>query len=78
MAYHDVSWYCRKYNLDKKFLEEVNNRLKNWRTAIEGNKLNVNGNKTEHIEYEFGEKEQIRLEQVMAISSDKKFKYSEY
>jgi len=40
------------------YLEEVNNRLNEWRFALEGKGLRISRNKTEHLEYDFGGRDQ--------------------
>jgi hypothetical protein len=41
-----------------KNMEEDNNRLDDWRLALEGKELIISKNKTEYIEYAFGGKYQ--------------------
>jgi len=63
-------------------LEEVNNRLDEWRLALEGMELRICRNKTEYTEYDFGGKDQevYGTRRAMTISGDvidevKSFKY---
>jgi hypothetical protein len=35
-------------------LAKINNRLDEWRSALEGKRLKISRNKTEYIQYDFG------------------------
>jgi len=53
-------------------LEEVCNRLDEWRLALEGKVLKISRNKTVYIEYDFGGRDQEvdKTKRAMTISGD--------
>jgi hypothetical protein len=66
---YDVFW-CDSFG--RKNLEEVNNRLDEWRLTLVGKGLRISRNKTEYIEYEFRWRYQEveDMKRSMAISGD--------
>lgn len=53
-------------------LEDVNNRLDEWRLALEEKSLRISRNKIEYIDYEFGENDQEveAIKRSMIIGGD--------
>lgn len=58
----DVSWcvmFADDTVLIKEKREDINNRLDEWRVAIEGKILRISRSNTELIDYEFGGRDQV-------------------
>lgn len=58
--------------LVRKNPEELNNRLKEWRKVLERKRKRINWDKTEYLEYDFGEREHriIKERHIMKLSED--------